>query len=133
MVDEHNKCTENSDIIIVVLVNMSWANGIIPRTMVQESAKIRQMHWTQLSIGMNLGGTKARRLVKGLESFLSLIMDSFLRTCNFGMLGVKLGLDHSTIMAILAFVSFLWAISLCVLETRHHLLIKLRRRTRHGA
>ena len=50
---------------------------------------------TRLGVGMNLGGTKARRLVKGLESFLSLIVNSFLGTCNFSMLGIKVGFDHS--------------------------------------
>jgi hypothetical protein len=49
------------------------------------------------------------------------------------MLGIKVGLDHSTIMAILAFIGFLWAIMLCMLEAWHHFLIKLRRRGRYGA
>jgi hypothetical protein len=35
------------------------------------------------------------------------------------MLGIKVGLDHSTIMAILAFIGFLWAIMLCMLEAWH--------------
>ncbi len=59
---------------------------------------------------MNLGGTNASRLVKSLEGFLGPIMDSLFGTCNFGMLGIKVGLDHSTIVAVLAFISFLGAI-----------------------
>ena len=55
MVDKHDKHTENSDIIIVVAVNVGWAKGIIPRTMVQEAAKIRQMHGAQLGISEGIG------------------------------------------------------------------------------
>jgi hypothetical protein len=36
---------------------------------------------------MNLGGTKTGRLVKGLET---LIVNSFLGICNFGILGIKI-------------------------------------------
>ena len=79
------------------------------------------------------GRDETSRLVKGLESFLGLIMDSLLGTCNFGMLGIKVSFDYSTIVAVLAFVSFLGTILLCVLESRHHLLIKLWHGTRHGA
>ena len=47
---EEDKHAENSDIIIVMAVNIGWANRVIPRSMVQESAKIRKMHWAQLGI-----------------------------------------------------------------------------------
>ena len=53
MVDKHDKHAENSDIIIVV--NVGWAKGIIPRSMVQEAAKIQQMHGAQLGISEGIG------------------------------------------------------------------------------
>ena len=55
MVDEHNECTENSKVIIVDFVVIMWANRIITRTIVQESAKIRHMHGTQLGIREGTG------------------------------------------------------------------------------
>ena len=39
----------------IVSVNVGWTNGIIPRTMVQEAAEIRQMHWAQLGIRERVG------------------------------------------------------------------------------
>ena len=55
MVDEEDKHAENSDIIVVIAVNIGWANRVIPRSMVQEAAKIQKMHGAQLGIRKRIG------------------------------------------------------------------------------
>ena len=55
MVDEEDKHAENRDIIVVIAVNIGWANRVIPRPMVQESAKIRKVHGAQLGIRKRIG------------------------------------------------------------------------------
>jgi hypothetical protein len=57
MVFEHHKDTEDSDVIIIILVNVGRANRVIPRTMVQEEWVRMQLARVGLLGAMNLRTT----------------------------------------------------------------------------
>ena len=87
---------------------------------------LNQLELDEACCWNELRGTETGGLVKCVESVLGFIMDGLFEAFDFGMLSSKVSL-------ITAFISFLWAILLRVLEARHHLLIELRHWGRHGA